>query len=186
MLAETWDNPNNIYKESVTSAIRKMVPKIRFAIVASPDLRGHFDENLFPKDLQRYSGWFPMILLIPGPIWDKAMANLGPKNPIKLEGGIKVFNGEITKRDGIITLVQKNDYNFLEPSEYGRWIKKAAEDPEFKRIQSGKDSLSSIITPYNPINEGIKFESEEKNLEDGHDTCPSLKMISWPDRERGW
>ena len=68
-LSNIWNN--------VVNSLKKINSKIRFFIVSDTD---HKSE---PKDLVRYKKWFPMILLIPGNLWDHAM----------LDGDVELIQG---------------------------------------------------------------------------------------------
>lgn len=48
--------------------------------------------NDVPKGLKPYEVWFPMILLVPGLVWNLVMSNLGQLIEIKQE--VKIFNGK--------------------------------------------------------------------------------------------
>lgn len=56
------------------------------------------DNNLnsyeYPKDLLNYARlWTPMIMLVPGKVWSRCCAKLGPNNPEKLEA-LEVMNSK--------------------------------------------------------------------------------------------
>lgn len=62
---------------------------VRVVEINLPTMSTRIDSNLYPKDLQNYQGWYPMLLLISGNIWNVAMVN---KNNTKLDA--QVMNGE--------------------------------------------------------------------------------------------
>lgn len=146
-LTNIWDTqsgqPQNT--ETVTSALKKVYPKLRFHIVTARDNTGRFDENHAPKDLIRYGKWYPMILLIPGRTWDAAMSKLGPKNDVQLFEGIQVMNGIWEGKE--LKYAQK--YDIRKPTEFARWLRDALDNEEFKRVNNGPSpsGSSSIVVP---------------------------------------
>lgn len=136
-LAEIWDKSTSSSSPSVVSILKKTYPKIRTITVEVENNGGSFDENVFPKDLIRYRAWFPMILLVPGPVWDAANAQLGPKNEAKLKAGVQVLNGSWGPNEkGQEALKYVAKYNIREAVEFGRWLKDSLENEEFKAAQS--------------------------------------------------
>ena len=191
-LANIWDtNPSG---ESVTSVLKKINPKLRFFTVTAKDNTGKFDENTAPKDLIRFSKWFPMILLIPGPLWNNAMSKLGPKNDIKLIDGVQILNG---KWDGEVKYVQK--YDITKPNDFGDWLRDGLGNDDFKKVQnSGTSSIVPTIQsgsipsqPIQPILSGISKPSntatnyvaagatERHSFMEPGDVC-SMRIISRP------
>lgn len=69
--------------------IIKISPKMRYHIINQDEFNAHTT----PNDLNRYCTWSPMIILIHGVIWNRAILQLGPNNPFKIENGIQIFNG---------------------------------------------------------------------------------------------
>ncbi len=148
-LSKIWDTPSKD-EESVVGALKKVYPKLRFHALTARDNSGKFDEDTNPKDLIRYGKWFPMILLIPGRLWDSAMAKLGPENNVQLLEGVQIMNGYWQNNE----LKYNVRYNIQKPSEFGKWLTEAMENADFKRVQnSPKDS---IIVPTSQENKDIK------------------------------
>jgi hypothetical protein len=141
-LSNIWDAPPVGGGDSVTSALKKVNPKLRFYVLTAKDNTGKFDENIAPKDLVRYGKWFPMILLIPGRLWDTAMSKLGPKNDIQLVEGVQIMNGMWDGNE--LKYVQK--YDIRKPSEFDRWLREATENEDFKRLQNNSSGSNSAIT----------------------------------------
>lgn len=129
--------------EKVTSAMKTVYPKLRFFVLVAKDNSGNFDENTIPKDLIRYGKWFPMVLLVPGKIWDAAMANLGPKNPMEIKNGVQMINA--VWDNGDIKYDQK--YDIKKPEEFARWLKDALENEDFKKVQNETSSTRTTIQP---------------------------------------
>lgn len=146
-LSQIWDR--------VVNAIKQQYPSIRFFTVTSPDLSGKFDFNTAPKDIFRFHEWFPIIFIVPGNLWNAAMANLGPNNPIEFIDGIRIFNGvmksEVMKRGtlhrNIPTFVKT--YNDYDIQHYINWVNDSLKDPDFVRVSNSPIPNSSSI-PQDP------------------------------------
>lgn len=141
-LSNIWDKPPSKDQDSVMTALKKVYPNLRFYVVTAKDNTGKFDENTAPKDLIRYAKWFPNILLIPGQLWDAAMAKLGPKNDVMLIDGVQIMNGRLV--NGVPNYEQL--YDIRKPSEFANWLKVSLENEDFRRVQS-KSGGSGIIVP---------------------------------------
>lgn len=144
-LSNIWDSPPNKDEESVTGALKKVYPKLRFYVLTAKDNTGKFDENSAPKDLIRYGKWYPMILLVPGRTWDSAMSKLGPKNDVPLIEGVQIMNGMWEGNE--LKYVQK--YDIRKPTEFARWLRESLDNEDFKRVQNGQGT-SGIIVPTIP------------------------------------
>lgn len=132
--------------ENIKNVVRNINPKIRFFTLSAVDNSGKFDVNSAPKDLIRYNKWFPMILLVPGKLWDTAFQNLGPGNNVELVDGVQVFNSEKGQ------IKYKKIYNMADNNEIGRWVKDSLSDPEFIRVSTAgpisiPNILSSVLKP---------------------------------------
>jgi hypothetical protein len=152
-LTRIWDSPPGRGEDSVVMALKKVYPKIRLFVVTAADNNGRFDENIAPKGLLKYMKWFPMILLVPGNLWDTAMSKLGPTNDVQLIDGVQIFNA--VWKSG--ALEYTNLYDGRTPSEFGKWLTVALENPDFKRVQSGTvevappSSTPALLTPAAPV-----------------------------------
>lgn len=194
-LVNIWDT--NKDGESVTTALKKAYPKLRFFTVTAKDNSGKFDENTTPKDLIRFGKWYPMILLIPGPLWNNAMSKLGPKNDVQLIDGVQIMNGKWNGET--IDYVQK--YDIRKPTDFTKWLQESLENEAFKRaqqntsivptIQGGavpsqpiQPILSNIVRPANTATSYVaagapdRQSSMEPGLASG-DVC-SMRIISRP------
>ncbi|MEO6066739.1 MAG: hypothetical protein ABIQ41_02015 [Gemmatimonadales bacterium] len=175
-LAAIWDTNPNKDEDSVTTAMKKIYPKIRFFTITAKDNGGKFDENTAPKDFIRYGKWFPMIVLVPGKLWDEAMSKLGPKNDVKLVDGIQVMNAKV--EDGSPKYVQ--EYDVRKPVEFGRWLEKAISNEDFKRVQYGgtvvqPQPIPSLLT--NIIKPNMSSHVINHDVNTGGDYC-GMKIIS--------
>ena len=140
-LANIWDTPPNKDEDSVTGALKKINPKLRFFVLTAKDNTGKFDENTAPKDLIRYGKWYPMVLLIPGRMWDNAMSKLGPKNDVQLVEGVQIMNGMWESSE--LKYVQK--YDIRKPAEFTRWLRDSMDNEDFKKAQNSP--AQSVVVP---------------------------------------
>lgn len=143
-VSDIWNTPANKNEDSIVTALKKVHPNIRTFIVTATDNSGVFNENEFPKDLIRYSRWFPMILLIPGPIWNEAMSKLGPNNNVQLLDGVQVMNAKWNNN----TFDHSPQYDIHKSSEFARWLKEALNNENFKKVQNAIRQVQSL----KPIN----------------------------------
>jgi len=122
-LMHMWDD--------IITEIKSVYPKLRFHVLTSSNNSGKFDENVAPKSLIKYAKWFPMILLVPGKVWDEGMSNLGPENGIEIKEGVQIMNG-VWKGDDF---KYEQKYNNKRVGDYMEWIKDGLNNEEFKRVQ---------------------------------------------------
>lgn len=141
-LVKKWDSEDK-NKVTVISEVKKKYPNIRHDIVDSKN--GSIDLTKYPKDILRFNGWFPMVLLIPGHSWDNVMANLGTEDEGKLEN-VEVLNGNFDD-DGVLTYTQK--YNMMEPQHYVRWISDVMKSSATKKHTIPINN--PIIKPYHTM-----------------------------------
>lgn len=152
-LSQIWDR--------IVNAIKRQHPNIRFFTVNSPDLSGKFDFNTAPKDIYRFHEWFPIIFLVPGNVWNAAMASLGPNNPIEFIDGIQIFNGVMKKEVFKRGAMQRNipdfvkTYNDYDIEHYITWVNTSLKDPDFVRVSTSPVPNASIqsIQPIQPISQ---------------------------------
>ena len=177
-VSNIWDNPpqKSIDGLSISSALKKVNPKVRFVTVTAKDTQGHFDENLTPKDLIRYGVRFPQVILIPGKLWDEAMNNLGPNSHVKLLEGVKVFNYKISSND---KLVYEGEYSIKIPSDYERWYRACVEEeinskPEPEPVPT--IPKNNIFTESSLKSSGPK-NKKEYNMSIFNDVC-SVQLVS--------
>lgn len=192
-LSEIWDKPPAKEEDSCVSAMKKIYPKLRFYVLTAKDNTGKFDENTAPKDLIRFGKWFPMVLLIPGRMWDEAMSKLGPKNEVILTDGVQIMNGKL--ENGLPVYVQKHDIR--KPAEFAEWLKEALNNEDFKRVQNGGHA-GSIVVPtihssapmqpiqplltsiVKPVNTGAHYvQTGSIDSHGGGDIC-GMRIISRP------
>lgn len=198
-LTNIWEpGAKNLKKgeKSVTEVLKEVYPKIRFFVVTAKDNTGKFDENTAPKDLIRYGKWFPMILLVPGRVWDAAMANLGPKNTAQILDGVQMLNCHWNDKEKQ-ELKYQQKYDIRKPEDFGRWLKEGLANDEFKRIQDGNkdngsnnNSVSTTQSPSQPIqplmtpltrtnNNNVSHTSSSRTFDPPGDIC-SMRIISRP------
>lgn len=176
-LSKIWDTPT-VGTDSVVTEIRKVYPKMRFVTVTAANNGGAFDENVYPKSLVKYARWFPMVILVPGSLWNAAMSKLGPKNDVDLTQGVQIMNGRWeTDKDGKTTLKSEGKYSPKKSSEFGRWIKDAMEVQEFKNEQSKRGPIHSLIS--NNFKLPISQPVSQRQSKKSGDVC-SMRVISRP------
>jgi hypothetical protein len=184
-LSQIWD--------SVKKSILTVYPKMRFFTVTAKGLDGKFDENSAPKDLKRWGAWFPMILLIPGGLWDDAMSKLGPRNDVILMEGIQVMNGVWS--DAQKKAVQTpGGYSIREAKDFARWVTDAMKNEKFIAAQNGIVPTKKPVepeaspNPSNPIQPILSSITRPGNTRASHelaskpgngDVC-SMRIISRP------
>lgn len=113
--------------QSVWDNLKRLYPTLRFVKVNVTMDR--FDENLAPSYLNNYSGFQICLLLVPGPLWDKAMSRLGPNNPIELRDGVQILNWA-WNGDRIIYVPE---YDIRSVDQCCKWIDRAIFNQEFLR-----------------------------------------------------
>jgi hypothetical protein len=99
-----------------------------------------------PSYMRYYVRWFPIMLLIPGPLWDHAIRY--PKSNIELIDGVQVFNGTWRDipfqakfgvcHDDILDNgeVSRMKYAVEKPDGYIQWSMDALNNPEFIAAQN--------------------------------------------------
>lgn len=189
--SEQCTHCNNLSKmwKDVEPVLKGVYPKLRISTITAKDNTGTFDSSKVPKDLLRYAGWFPMILLVPGNVWDAAMSNLGPKNPIIIKDGVQIMNGKFAGDK--LTYAQK--YDIRKPDKFGAWLKEALADKDFIRVQNStlsniptvdvpSRSIQPLLTPIaNPSNASSSYSSHSRShdLMGSGDIC-GMRIISRP------
>lgn len=163
-LSKIWNTPTKD-SPSVVDEIRKAYPKMRFVTVTSDKREGVFDENLYPTSLRKFAAWFPMILLVPGPVWNAANAKLGPSNNVEFKG-VQIMNGRLEGE----RVVMEQKYR-RGPAEFRRWVEDALKAPEFRAEQYKIRSHQPLVTSKQP---SPKPEKRKKA-----DVC-SMRIISRP------
>jgi len=179
----TCPHCNNLNKiwDQVTKEIKKISPNIRFFILNSTQNNGSFDNKLAPTSLIKFNAWFPMILLVPGNVWDAAMKNLGENNEVDIKDGVIILNGKFN--DNKLSYVHK--YDIRKPDQIAQWVKESLNDDSFKTIQNSNIPIIPIkkaIQPstFQPFLSSLSKKSDTKYLESGPDNICSMKIISRP------
>lgn len=175
-VSNIWDNPppKSIDGLSISSALKRVNPKVRFVTITANDNQGHFDEHLTPKDLIRYGVRFPQVILIPGKLWDEAMNNLGPNSNFKLIEGVKVLNYKISSND---KLLYDGQYNTKLPSDYEKWYRACIEEETNNVIKNEQVvNKNNIFVESTTKNTNTK-NKKEYNMSVFTDVC-SVKLVS--------
>lgn len=127
---------------------RKICSDVRFHYISTVRPGDPIDETIYPSDLFNYKKWVPMVLLVPGRLWDVAMASLGPGNPVLVRNGVQIFNAApLTDEQRLatpgalhLTHVQRYDYR----EGFVRWFRDSLMDPEFRQVQYFEGDLLSL------------------------------------------
>jgi hypothetical protein len=146
-LSAIWDTPADKGGDSVVSAMKKVYPALRIFVIACKDMSGKFDENTAPRDMARFVRWFPMVFLIPGNVWDAAMAQLGPKNDVRIQDGVQIMNAVWNGK----TVDSAHKYNPTQPAEFARWLRDAMATEDFRKIQSSVSYVPPSISASNAL-----------------------------------
>jgi hypothetical protein len=184
-IANIWDNPPNNGGISISEALKKVNPNVRFITVTATDNKGSFNENLIPSDLIRYGVRFPQIIYIPGDLWDKASSKLGPNNDVKLLDGVRVMNYKIVGE----TMQYDVKYNTLVPTDYERWFSECLNDKNDKdkdenNNNNNKDDKNLVVPLKSSLdsNKLIKVHQNKKKeyaISEYTNTC-SFRLVSQP------
>jgi len=174
----------------VKQEVTKSFPDIRFATVRAKDNGGKFDERLAPRGVFAYSKWFPMVFLVPGPVWDNAMAHLD--QDIEIRHGVQIMNATWKKEGkdsrGRYYFDYENKYNVRKPESFVQWIQDAL--GEFANEQVRNPATFQFDTePVEKIQPLITTLTAPKNTSTSHiitstpkkpgDLC-SMRIVSRP------
>lgn len=118
-LQKIWEDLSNIHKPTVSKVVKKAYPNIKIITVEARDNFGNFvDSKKYPKGLQFFNAWFPMVLMIPYKLWKEAMSNLSKNPPVNLTPGTFILNGVIENN----TIAQKLEYNHMNVDDILKWV----------------------------------------------------------------
>jgi hypothetical protein len=129
------------YWPSIVARLKSDYPTLRFVTYELDNMRGMFDESKVPAGLSKFMSWFPMILLVPGALWDSAIAQLsaGKNNKVDLTQGTQVLNG--VNDSGRWTPAQPMHYNPSDPDQMSSWVGSIINTPEFKPVDVPKPNI---------------------------------------------
>jgi hypothetical protein len=119
--------------ESILCKLTEMYLGLRFVDVPCTNM-GLIHPELYPMWVKHYAMWYPMILLIPGPLWNHAM--LYPESDIELIDGVQVVNG--TWEDGINRKVLRYDpkYDSRKVEDFMQWFTDSLNNLDFIAAQN--------------------------------------------------
>lgn len=157
--------------------IRKNFPRLRLVIITLSSMQEPINEKLYPSKLKYIRSWFPMMVLIPGPVWDHAMSNLGVNNPVDVTQGIQIMNGEYDRNAGRTNQVAKYP-NFKDPAVISAWLKEASSNREFLSIQNNyRQGLKSAIKPtVQPVTNAVQQTASTS----GRSTASGRRIVPVP------
>lgn len=100
--------------------ILELHPNIRFFdIMVGNDRK--FNHNIVPSYLTNYTRWFPMILFVPGTLWNEAIRHLGIDNPIEIKEDVQIMNGYWDDNDDLKFILE---HNYTKKEEILSWVDK--------------------------------------------------------------
>lgn len=168
-LAKKWD-------ESV-SAMKEVQPSFRVVEVICVDNRGLFDETKYPKSLSKFTRWFPMVLLIPGRIWDNAMSNLN--TPLGMSDGIQVMGGKWDEKLNTFEPEKQMVYDIGVPSHFAKWLAISIQNETFKNMSKQIRPLLSSVPRSNIKASNIQIDASDDKRVIMNQRC-TMNLISRP------
>ena len=166
--------------DSVVESMKKE-GNIRIFVATASDRSGRVDPTVIPSGIMAYGSWYPMILLVPGKIWNVAIANLG-KNEIELKAGIQIMNTE-KDASGNFKLDENGKiqnfprYNSMSPEGYSLWLRDALKTDDFKMVQND-------IIPFMPHTKNVIPSNLSNNFvltqgsHNQQNICSTMRIIS--------
>lgn len=124
----------------IREAIKAKYPNLRHFSITVKGNMGDIDLNIYPRGISRYTRWYPMLVLIAGPVWDQAMRSLGPRNTVDFKDSAVVFNGVWQGE----TLNYDNKYR-LDKDGLVQWLDVAV--PQVKSPENPRSPLITNVTP---------------------------------------
>lgn len=103
---------------AISLEIRRAVPGIRIFTVELVRRDDPLDYTKVPIALGNYREWVPMILMVPGPVWDDAMRDKNTRNLRDTQ----VMNGKLSGNGAYIA---GNRWDISDPYEFAAWVKDA-------------------------------------------------------------
>jgi hypothetical protein len=89
---------------AIEAGVRQIIPNLRTIEIEVDGTKGPWIiDSALPSDLNKYTVWFPMIILINGNLWDKAMAGHKRGETVPLREGVLINNGAWI--DGVVRYV---------------------------------------------------------------------------------
>lgn len=146
--------------------IKKKYPTIRHYPLIIENLNSGFDINTSPKGLKNFIKWYPSIILIPGPLWNEAMKNLGDNNRITLmeNEATKLFNGVYENNSLELEKDHSKMLDIYNPDHYLMWIEQCLNDENFKNKQYTDYDFDNNVPPTNKKNIIVENNHDYKNV----------------------
>jgi hypothetical protein len=105
--------------------IFEIYPNLRFHEIESDT----YNNLIFPKGKYVHTPYFPLVLLVPGPLWDDVVSN--PSAHVKLVNGVQHFNICLSK--GNRYYVPKYEHNI---NGHVAWFTDSLNNPDFIAAQN--------------------------------------------------
>lgn len=126
-VADIWDN--------AVLQMKMWYPNFRYVIVTTQHIHDNVNSDLAPVSLNECRRWFPLVMLVPGEIWDIAMEN-GSSSILE---GTQIYNGKIV--NGNLEFQPRwSEYN---ADTYWAWLHEAVRNKEFRKYQYGEVDVQS-------------------------------------------
>ena len=161
-LAQIW---GDVAKgpHTVKKLVNNLYPNVRVQTIIA---KGALNEKEYPAGLKQFVRWVPMIMLIPGRMWDRAMANLSNVPPVSLIEGTQVMNA--VWKGQVLERVQ--EFDSTKADGILAWLKKALDHPDFVRAQNAPVESTAHVRPLPKIENPFKLT----------DNVCTIKIISRP------
>jgi len=132
---------------SIIDMVAEIYPALRFLSVTSNDMSGVFDETVVPRGLLAYHAWFPMVLLIPGPTWQKAFnTDETPNHQVEIKTGVQIMNGKWKfNHSGIQVVEHIPYYNPNNKLDFVLWLKTVMNNYDFLAAQNLTNPLGKLV-----------------------------------------
>jgi hypothetical protein len=129
--------------ESILCKLTEMYPGLRFVNAPHNKAIRLEHPDIYPLRINHYVNWYPMIQLIPGPLWDHAI--LYPKLGITLVDGVQVFDGiwedhvsldDAEPNTHRTFLLSHPKYDATKVDDYVQWFTESLNNPKFIAAQN--------------------------------------------------
>jgi hypothetical protein len=148
VLDQKWDVISDLFHQ--------LSPGIRIYQIDLSDMTAELDTKVWPKGLSFYTkSWYPMILLIPAKVWNKAVCAMGTDSVVEIKEGVQIMNGRIEgdkpEHNGGRCSFLTTTYDTSKTEEFERWFKSCLELATFKKpaiIGKPDTSVHQVIYGY--------------------------------------
>jgi hypothetical protein len=125
---------NAVQGHGILDRLRETSPGLRFYDIINENTETpqivDRDGQIYCKGIRPYHHWSPMIILVPGPLWDRVM--LDPDANTKLVDGVQIFNGGW--EGNILWYFRK--YDLQNDDSFVQWLKVSLSNNDFLAVQN--------------------------------------------------